>query len=232
MSVGSIVLFAYVEGFHSANVTGAILSVGAAIGAALYKVSGLLHRLLNRSTCIKVYIKIKAHTHTHTHPTHTHTTHTHTHPTQVLLKWRFGDASLFQMSLFLSSLSVFASMFLWPVPLLLHLLGIELLHNVPWTYLFTSSVLGVVFNFSINFGIAYTFPLFISLGTILGIPLNAIIDMTFRGVNFFNWKFVATDLIIAGFLVMLLPPSDSIFLQKQFMRIIKCANRPVASLNS
>ena len=31
-------LFAYVEGFQSANIVGVVLSVGSAVGAALYKV--------------------------------------------------------------------------------------------------------------------------------------------------------------------------------------------------
>ena len=30
-----------------------------------------------------------------------------------------------------------------------------------------------VFNFLVNFGIAVTYPLFIALGTVVGIPLNA-----------------------------------------------------------
>lgn len=36
--MGGISLFAYVDGFASANVIGILLSVGSAIGAALYKV--------------------------------------------------------------------------------------------------------------------------------------------------------------------------------------------------
>ena len=134
--------------------------------------------------------------------------------TQVLLKWRVGDASVYQMALFLTSLGVFSTLFLWPIPLILHLLKIEEISNVPWLYVCASSALGVLFNFSINFGIAYTFPLFISIGTLLGIPLNAAVDLVVRHVNFFNWKFTATDLIISGFMLMLTPPSDSLYIQK------------------
>lgn len=84
--------------------------------------------------------------------------------------------------------------------------GAEKVADVPWEYMCGSAALGVVFNFSINFGIAYTFPLFISLGTILGIPLNATVDAVFRHVDLANWKLTAMDLIIGGFLLMLLPP--------------------------
>ena len=38
MAVTGIVVFAYVDGFESANIIGVALSVGAAIGAACYKV--------------------------------------------------------------------------------------------------------------------------------------------------------------------------------------------------
>ena len=115
------------------------------------------------------------------------------------------------MSLFLSSLGLFSTLFLWPVVLTLHLTKVEdLSTEIPWEFICTSSVLSVVFNFSINFGIAYTYPLFISLGTVLGIPINGVVDLLARHVNlFFTWKFLATDLIVGGFLLMLLPPSDS-----------------------
>ena len=121
------------------------------------------------------------------------------------------------MSLFLTMLGLFSTFFLWPIAAILHIVGVEKVIDVPWTYICASSVLGVAFNFSINFGIAYTFPLFISLGTILGIPINAVMDTVFRGVGIVNWKFVAIDLIVGGFLLMLLPPSDSVYIQNYFM---------------
>lgn len=113
------------------------------------------------------------------------------------------------MSLFLSSLGLFSTCFLWPIPVLLHFLNVEIVTDVPWTLMCASSVLGIVFNFSINFGIAYTFPLFISIGTLMGIPINAVIDQVVRQTSIMNWKFPATDLIVGGFILMLLPPSDS-----------------------
>ena len=133
----------------------------------------------------------------------------------MLLKWRVGDASFYQMALFLSSLGLFSTIFLWPIALGLHFLKVEEISNVPWIYICASSALGVLFNLSINFGIAYTFPLFISIGTLLGIPLNAVVDQVFRSVSILNWKFTATDFIVGGFILMLLPPSDSKFLQSR-----------------
>ena len=42
MAITGIVLFAYADGFESANLIGVALSVGAAIGAACYKVCTLV----------------------------------------------------------------------------------------------------------------------------------------------------------------------------------------------
>ena len=82
-------------------------------------------------------------------------------------------------------------------------------------------MLGLLFNFAINFGIAYTFPLFISLGTILGIPLNALVDAVFRHSDFVTtWKLTATDLVVGGFLLMLVPPSDSQWIHRWFMTVV------------
>ena len=93
--------------------------------------------------------------------------------------------------------------------------GKEVLVEIPWPYACGASILGIIFNFSINFGIAYTFPLFISLGTILGIPLNALVDVFVRRVDLANWKITAIDLIIGGFLLMLIPPETSYWIHKK-----------------
>ena len=90
-----------------------------------------------------------------------------------------------------------------------------MLFDIPWMYLIISSILGVLFNFAINFGIAYTFPLFISLGTIMGVPLNALVDAFIRSVDLLNWKIAAMDLIIGAFLLMLAPPSLSEWIEKK-----------------
>lgn len=139
---------------------------------------------------------------------------------QVLLKWRVGDATFYQMTLFLTTLGLFSTIFLWPIILILHLLKVEEVSDIPWGYICASSALSVLFNFCINFGIAYTFPLFISIGTLLGIPLNAAVDYFVRKVSFWNWKFTATDFIVAGFLLMLTPPSDSLYLQAKLCHAV------------
>jgi solute carrier family 35 protein F3/4 len=187
LAVGGIVVFACEDGFNSSgnkldSATGVALSIGAAVGAAFYK---------------------------------------------VLLKVRVRGASIYQMSLFLSSLGLFSTLFLWPVVLTLQVTHTEVIAGpdvkIPWLFLSASSALSVLFNFSINFGIAYTYPLFISLGTVLSIPVNALVDLLARRVNLFStWKFAAVDLIVAGFLLMLLPPRDSRWIHRTFCCCSTC----------
>ena len=68
-----------------------------------------------------------------------------------------------------------------------------------------SSHFAGVFNYFVNFGISITFPLFISIGISLGLPVNAVADSIFRGDEFGVLKVVSLLLILAGFLMMLIP---------------------------
>lgn len=112
-----------------------------------------------------------------------------------------GNANLGQVSLFLSLLGVSNVVFMWVIFVILYATGVEyfLAEDIPWSDLNASNILGLgkhrdeavyvpivyasrmsqmlkmfsVFNFTINFGVAYTYPLFISVAMLLGIPLNA-----------------------------------------------------------
>ncbi|XP_077990056.1 solute carrier family 35 member F4-like isoform X1 [Glandiceps talaboti] len=164
LSIAGLVVMAYADGFEGPTAVGVILSIGAAIGAAIYK---------------------------------------------VFFKRVVGDASLGQVSLFLTLLSIFNLLFLWPVMLVLRLTGVENWEwkDMPWDYICGSAALGVAFNFLINFGIAYTYPLYIAIGTVLGIPLNAVVDYIWRNTPYGVIKIVGTLLIIGGFVLMILPSS-------------------------
>ena len=56
MAITGIVLFAYVDGFESASFVGVALSVGAAIGAACYKVCTLIKATLNNNKLVSCLI--------------------------------------------------------------------------------------------------------------------------------------------------------------------------------
>ena len=112
-----------------------------------------------------------------------------------------------QVSLFLSCLGLLSTLLLWPIIVIFHLTHYEDLtwRNIPWKHLCGHAFLGIILNFLINFGIAFTYPLFISLGTVLGIPINALTDFFFRGSAFGGFKIFAASYIVIGFLFMLLP---------------------------
>ncbi|XP_022088807.1 solute carrier family 35 member F4-like isoform X2 [Acanthaster planci] len=130
-------------------------------------------------------------------------------PARVLFFRCVGNASFGQVSLFLSLLGLFNLVFFWPIMLILYLTNVETLDwgNLPVTFLCGGAALTLVFNFLVNFGIAITFPLFIALGTVVGIPLNGVVDWLVRGATFGALKIFGGALIVAGFLVMLVPES-------------------------
>lgn len=135
---------------------------------------------------------------------------------KVWFKRIVGDATLGQVSLFLSCLGLLNTVLLWPIVLIFYYTHYEFFNwgNIPWKFLCGNAVLGLIFNFLINFGIAFTYPLFISLGTVLGIPINALTDFVFRGAQFGSCKIVAAFSIVIGFLFMLLPAETEVVLRE------------------
>lgn len=162
LSIVGIVLISYAEGFEGPSLRGILLSIGSAIGAAVYK---------------------------------------------VLFKRYVGNANYGQVSLFLTLLGLFNALVLWPFLLAVYYTEFEYWDwsDMPWDYLCGSAAMSVVFNFLINFGIAVTYPLFIALGTVVGIPLNAVVDVVFRDSDFGPYKIGGSACIILGFLIMLMP---------------------------
>ncbi|XP_072038677.1 solute carrier family 35 member F3-like [Amphiura filiformis] len=126
---------------------------------------------------------------------------------KVLFKRYMHDATYGQVSLFLTVLGWLNLTFLWPIMLILYYQDIERWdwEEMPWVYLCGSAALTVVFNFLTNYGIAVTFPLFIALGNLIGIPMNAAADWVFRDIPYGDIKVWGTILIILGFIIMLLP---------------------------
>ena len=125
----------------------------------------------------------------------------------MLFKRFVGDATGTQVSLFLTCLGFLNIFILWPIVMIFHFTKYELIDwsNMPWLFLNGTGIVVLLFNFLINFGIALTYPLFISIGTVLGIPINAGADAVFRGADFGKYKIIAACLIVIGFVFMLLP---------------------------
>lgn len=126
---------------------------------------------------------------------------------KVLLKLRVGDVGAGAVSVLLSAVALLNAGLLWGIWVALQSTGVENFSwtTIPWTYLCLSAALGLGFNFLINFGIAYTYPLFISLGTVLGIPLNAAFDAAVRGEAQPPLKLGGCALVIIGFCLLAAP---------------------------
>lgn len=76
---------------------------------------------------------------------------------------------------------------------------------VPWAALAGSALLGLVYNFLVNFGIALLNPLVISIGMLTGIPINAMIDILFREMPATVKFIIGAVLIIVSFVLSTIP---------------------------
>lgn len=125
---------------------------------------------------------------------------------KVYLKKLLGDPDLIVTNMFLGCLGLVNIFLVWPVVLILIKTGVENLEydSIPWPMLVLSALISFIFNLLINFGIAYTYPLFISIGTIVGIPLNIIIDILINEKSL-DWKeILGAGLIILSFAFLIL----------------------------
>ena len=139
---------------------------------------------------------------------------------QVAFKRVLGQASSGQVALFVTIIGVTNLIFFSPLIFLLDYLDLETidLQDMHWPALAGTAALQLVFNYLVSFGIAFTFPLFISIGTLIGVPFNAVVDAIFRGTDFGVYKIIACFMIIIGFLLLLLP----IRKVEQIERKIRC----------
>lgn len=107
---------------------------------------------------------------------------------KVLFRFCFGQPSPFAVAHFLGVLGCACAVVLWTALLALVLTGTEdtppLSNSVAWTWVMVHALAALAFNFLVNWGVVRTYPLFISIGTILGIPLSVLWDCaasSFRG---------------------------------------------------
>ncbi|CAG9531637.1 unnamed protein product [Cercopithifilaria johnstoni] len=129
---------------------------------------------------------------------------------KVLFKKVIGDATIGQVSLFMSGLGLLnASLNSLPMITLL-INGIETFtwSNVPWFPLLGVAFLSLWFNFLINFGIALLHPLVISIGMLFGIPISATIDIVFRHMNATPYFIIGALLILFSCAIIAIPPES------------------------
>ncbi|ETO32155.1 solute carrier family protein [Reticulomyxa filosa] len=88
-----------------------------------------------------------------------------------------------ELLIFLALLGAFNLLFVWPLMWIFDATGYEILH---WSRLFTNSydwlvislsaLCGLLFDWLVIFGVIWIYPLFISIGFVLGIPLQLVVD--------------------------------------------------------
>ncbi|VDK44164.1 unnamed protein product [Anisakis simplex] len=142
---------------------------------------------------------------------------------KVFFKRVIGDATLGQVSMFMSGLGLM-NMFVNIIPVLaLTLTATETLqwNMVPWLPIIGAALLNLMFNFLTNFGIALLHPLVISIGMLFGIPISAAIDVLFRGMRVTQFFLIGSCLILLSCVVIAIPP----YLFNACMNKLHCKKR-------
>lgn len=125
----------------------------------------------------------------------------------VTFKRFIGEGTFVQVGLFLSVIGALNTLVFW-IFIPIADLAEEKLDRIPWFFLLGMAVLNLGFNFLVNFGVAITYPLFIALGMILGIPLNALVDTIVRDKAFGPFKVLGAIALIAAFVTAILLPDS------------------------
>lgn len=126
---------------------------------------------------------------------------------KVTFKKLIGDVSFGQLSLFFTLIGFLNLLIMWPIFLALYLLGVEVIvwGHTPWAVLGGAGLLSLLSNLIGNFGIVWTFEIFLTLGLAFAVPISAILDVYLYDVVFEGMKLAGILLILIGFMLVLLP---------------------------
>ncbi|XP_042222609.1 putative thiamine transporter SLC35F3 isoform X2 [Homarus americanus] len=126
---------------------------------------------------------------------------------KVLFKKVIGEASFGQVSLIFTVIALLNTILLSPLVAAFYFSGYEtvLWSHLPWPNLLVAAALSLAANLLGNFGIAFTFEIFITLGLVLAVPVSAALDIKWYGVKFEGMKLAGVVLIMCGFFLVLFP---------------------------
>ena len=126
---------------------------------------------------------------------------------KVLFKVALGDGGLGAVNVHLFFLALINMLLFWPAVVALLETNAESVvwATVPWGFVMGSAALSLLFNLLVNVGVAVTYPLLVSLGTVLGIPLNAVVDSLTGMGSFPGEKIAGCVLVTLGFVLLVLP---------------------------
>ena len=96
---------------------------------------------------------------------------------KISYKYFFNTLDLGQCCYSLAIIGALDLVLLWPISLILFATDVETANweEIPWDLLCLSAFLGLCFNLSLNFGVTFTYPLFISIGAVLIAPANLMV---------------------------------------------------------
>ncbi|XP_055327830.1 putative thiamine transporter SLC35F3 [Paramacrobiotus metropolitanus] len=124
---------------------------------------------------------------------------------QVLYKKRIGGTTdLGQITFSVSTLACFTLFTMWPIVLILYLTKAERWEweSIPWDIVCKNSAASMAFNYLINLGVAWTNPVYTSLGFLLAVPLAHFFDASLAHKQFAPVETAGTVMIGMGFVVI------------------------------
>ena len=127
-------------------------------------------------------------------------------------------------SLYLSVTCAQALLIFWIPILILYLTDTEIIipSSFPWTEFFLSITILFLYSVLMTLCINFTYPIYMSMGPLFGIPLNAAIDVIIRNQTFSSVKIVGTSLLIIGFLVLTIPIPYVVVLSGKMKLLLSC----------
>lgn len=80
-----------------------------------------------------------------------------------------------QMSMFFTLIAILNTFFMWPIVLLLYFTGAETIiwSRIPWLPLSGAALLNLTANVLGNFGVMWTYEVFLILGLLFAIPISS-----------------------------------------------------------
>jgi hypothetical protein len=79
------------------------------------------------------------------------------------------------MALFFSLIGLMIAFLMWPIVLIFYFAGFEILYwnYIPWLYISIAAILYLTANILSNFGLCWTYEVFLTLGLLFAIPATA-----------------------------------------------------------
>ncbi|MES1912147.1 MAG: hypothetical protein MHM6MM_004471 [Cercozoa sp. M6MM] len=122
---------------------------------------------------------------------------------KVLVERIMRRATSVQVAVLLSCIAVWKAVVEIPVILALNLTGTETtfpaLPETVWWWIFAASLVAIVFNFLTNFGCVFADALFVATGTLVGIPVNLVIDTFYWGKAISLLQLLGVTCVMLGF---------------------------------